>query len=168
MDNFPTTPRIFFRKIFDYRINIYLYKMKRLNSNSIFDIFSATDQEVYQEHNVGELLKDPVIRLGTVVMGVESYHLMDLLYTKKLGEKYLSNKENIKLRYFTDLMQYVGSIEDIQSDTLSIIEEEFGREAIVYALEEMIEVFVLVEHCEKCAILQKYFDLFSLKKLEDC
>jgi hypothetical protein len=142
--------------------------MKRLNSNSIFDIFSATDEEVYKEHNVEDLLKDPVIRFGTMVTGVENYYVMDLLYTKKLGERYLSNKENIKLRYFTDLMQYVGSIEDLQSDTLSIIEEEFGRGAIVYALEEMIETFISVEHYEKCAILQKYFDFFSLKKLEDC
>jgi len=142
--------------------------MKRLNSNSIFDIFSATDEEVYKEHGMEELLKDPVIRFGTMVSGVGNYYVMDLLYTNKLGEKYLSNKESIKLKYFTDLMEYVGSIEDIQSDTLSIIEEEFGREAILYALENMIETFILVEHYENCAILQKYFDLFSLKKLEDC
>jgi hypothetical protein len=142
--------------------------MKRLNSNNIFDIFSATDEEVYKEHGMEELLKDPVIRFGTMVTGVENYYVMDLLYTNKLGEKYLSNKESIKLKYFTGLMEYVGSIEDIQSDTLSIIEEEFGKEAILYALENMIETFISVEHYEKCAILQKYFDLFSLKKLEDC
>jgi hypothetical protein len=137
--------------------------MKRLNSNSIFDIFSATDQEVYKEHDVEELLKDPVIRLGTVVTGVESYHLMDLLYTKKLGEKYLSNRENIKLRYFIDLMQYIERIEEIQSDTLSTVEEEFGKEAILYALEQMIETFIPEERYEDCSILQKYFDFFSLK-----
>lgn len=137
--------------------------MKKLNSNNLFDIFSATDQEVYKEHDVENLLKDPVIRFGTVVMGVDSYHLMDLMYTNKLGEKYLSNRESIRLRYFTDLMQYIERIEDVQSDTLSTIEEEFGREAILYALQQMIETFISVERYEDCSILQKYFDFFSLK-----
>jgi hypothetical protein len=96
-------------------------------------------------------------------MGVESYHLMDLLYTKKLGEKYLSNRESIKLRYFIDLMQYIERIEEIQSDTLSTVEEEFGKQAILHALEQMIETFIQVERYEDCSILQKYFDFFSLK-----
>lgn len=139
--------------------------MKKLNSNTLFDIFSIGDEEVYAEHGITDLLDNPVIQFGMIVRGVENYYIIDKLYERKFGEEYSISRNSIKVKYFIGLLKYLERIKDIQADTLSIIEDEFGIESINYALEEMLEVFVSVEYYEQCAILKKYLDLFSLKKL---
>jgi hypothetical protein len=139
--------------------------MKRLDTKTLFDVFQAGDEEVYKEHGVEHMLDNSFVLLGTVVKGVENYYIIDQLYKKKYGEEYDSQRENIKLTYFKGLMKYLERIGEIQLDTLSMIEDEFGIQAIEYAFSEMTEFFLSVEYYEECSLLKKYLDLFSLNKL---
>lgn len=139
--------------------------MKKLNTNQLFDIFSIGDEEVYKEHQVEDVLNNSFVLFGMAVKGVENYYIIDQLYEKRYGEQYDSVRESIKLKYFIGLVRYLERIEEIPEDTLHIIEDEFGIQAIDYALQEMLDLFIEVEYYEKCSILSKFQQLFSLNQL---
>ncbi len=139
--------------------------MKKLNTNQLFDIFLIGDEEVYKEHQVEDVLDNSFVLFGMVVKGVENYYIIDQLYEKRYGEQYDSVRESIKLKYFTGLVRYLERIEEIPEDTLHIIGDEFGLQAIDYALQEMLDLFIEVEYYEKCTILSKFQQLFSLNQL---
>ncbi|QQO91824.1 hypothetical protein immuto35A_144 [Flavobacterium phage vB_FspM_immuto_3-5A] len=157
---FSNYPQFFFRKIFHYRSSIYLYKMKKLNSDDLFNIFSIGDEEIYKEHNIEDMMDNTFILFGMVVRGVENYFIIDKMYASRYQERYDSVRENIKLKYFNGLVNYLERIKVLQSDTVMDIEDEFGLQAIKYALEEMLEFYKELEMYEKCAIIFKYYQLF--------
>jgi hypothetical protein len=163
LGNFPTTPRIFFRKIFRYRVSIYLYKMKKLNSEDLFNIFSIGDEEIYREHKIEDMMDNTFILFGMVVRGVENYFIIDKMYASRYQERYDSVRENIKLKYFNGLVNYLERIEVLQSDTVEDLIDEFGPQAINYALEELLEFYKELEMYEKCAIIFKFYQLFFKK-----
>lgn len=134
--------------------------MKKLDTNQLFDIFQIEDEEVYKEHRVEDVLDNSFVLFGMVVKGVENYYIIDQLYEKRYGEQYDSVRESIKLKYFTGLVRYLERIEEIPEDTLHIIGDEFGLQAIDYALQEMLDLFIEVEYYEKCTILSKFQQLF--------
>jgi hypothetical protein len=139
--------------------------MKKLDTNQLFDIFQMGDEEIYREHQVEDVLDNSFILFGMVIKGVENYYIIDQLYQKKYQEQYDSVRESIKLKYFIGLVRYLERIGEIPEDTLYIIEDEFGLQAIDYALQEMLDLFIEVEHYEKCTILSKFQRLFSLNQL---
>lgn len=163
MLNFPTTQGNFFGQFFCYRESIYLYKMKKLNSNDIFDIFSIGDEEIYKEHKVEDLLNDSFIQFGMAIRGVENYFIIDKMYASRYGEKYDSVRGSIKIKYFNGLVNYLERIKLSQLDTPSILMDEFGPQAIKYALEEMLDLYEEKEMYEKCAIIFKFYELFFIK-----
>lgn len=140
--------------------------MKRLDSESLFNVFLQGDEEVYKEHNVEEILDNSFVLFGMVVKGVENFYIIDQLYKNRYGEQYERIRESTKLKYLLGLMRYLERIEVIPSDTLHILQEELGLQAINYALEEMLGFFEEIEYYEQCSLLKKYFDLFMEKKLE--
>lgn len=141
--------------------------MKRLDSESLFSVFSQGDEEVYKEHNVEELLDNSFVLFGMVVKGVENYFIIDQLYSNRYGEQYERIRESVKLKYLLGLVRYLERIENIPLDTLHILKGEFGLQAIKYALEGMLNFFERIEYYEQCILLKKYFDIFLEKKLVD-
>lgn len=139
--------------------------MKKLDTNQLFDIFLIGDEEVYKEHQAEDVLDNSFVLFGMVVKGVENYYIIDQLYGKRYGEQYDSVRESIKLKYFIGLVRYLERIGEIPEDTLHIIEDEFGLQAIDYALQEMLDLFIEVEYYEKCTILSKFQQLFLLNQL---
>lgn len=140
--------------------------MKKLSTNQLFDIFEKGDEEIYKEHGVEDLLDNTFILFGMVVRGVENFYIIDQLYSTRYTEQYLEVKDSIKLKYFSGLMNYLERIGDISSDLIPFLEEEFDKQSIQYAFNELMDLFIEVEYYEKCAILKKYFELFSIKQLE--
>jgi hypothetical protein len=134
--------------------------MKKLNSDDLFNIFSIGDEEIYKEHNIEDMMDNTFILFGMVVRGVENYFIIDKMYDSRYQERYDSVRENIKLKYFNGLVNYLERIKALQSDTVMDIEDEFGLQAIKYALEEMLEFYKELEMYEKCAIIFKYHQLF--------
>lgn len=139
--------------------------MKHIDSESLFSIFFQGDEQIYKEHGVSEIVDNSFVLFGMVIRGVENYYIIDQLYQRKYQQQYDSVRESIKMKYFSGLMKYVDRIAEIRLDTMCIIEDEFGQQAIKYALEELIDFFEKVEHYEQCAKLKKYYDIFIDEKL---
>ena len=137
--------------------------MKKLNSDDLFNIFSIGDEEIYKEHKIEDMMDNTFILFGMVVRGVENYFIIDKMYAHRYQERYDSVRENIKLKYFNGLVNYLERIEALQSDTVLFLEDEFGLQAIKYALEEMLEFYKELEMYEKCAVIFKFYELFFKK-----
>lgn len=134
--------------------------MKKLNSNDLFDIFSQGDEAVYRENHVEGILDNSFVLFGMVVRGVENYFIIDKIYSNRYGKDYDSMSDSIKLKYFNGLLGYLERINLSQSDTVLELVNEFGPQAIKYALEEMLEFYEEKEYYEKCAIIFRFYDLF--------
>lgn len=137
--------------------------MKKLDSQNLFKAFSLEGDNT---NDLPQVLNDSFILFGTVVKGVESFYIIDQLYQMRYPEQYQLVRENIKLKYFSGLMKYIDRIDDMSLDTVMYIEDEFGGQAIKYALEEMLQFFEQIEYYEQCIILKNYFDIFLEKKLQ--
>jgi len=137
--------------------------MKKLNSNDIFGIFSLGDEAVYKEHRVEDMLQDSFIQFGMAIRGVENYFIIDKIYANRYGDRYDSVRDSIKIKYFNGLVNYLERIDLSQLDTPSLLMDEFGPQAIKYALEEMLDLYEEVEMYEKCAIIFKFYELFFIK-----
>ena len=134
--------------------------MKKLNSDDLFNIFSIGDEEIYKEHKIEDMMDNTFILFGMVVRGVENYFIIDKMYASRFQERYDSVRENIKLKYYNGLVNYLERIKALQSDTVLFLEDEFGSQAIKYALEEMLEFYKELEMYEKCAVIFKFYELF--------
>lgn len=141
--------------------------MKRLDSKSLFNIFDVGDEEVYEQHGVQDILDNSFVLFGMVIRGVDNFYLIDQMYANKYKNEYTEVRDSIKLKYFTGLMRYLVRIDDIPLDTVSILQDEFGIEAIDYSLNEMLQAFEQDEQYELCSVVAKYLHLFSVKKLVD-
>jgi uncharacterized protein (UPF0305 family) len=137
--------------------------MKKLNSDDLFNIFSVGDEEIYKEHRIEDIMDNTFILFGMVVRGVENYFIIDKMYANRYQERYDSVRENIKLKYFNGLVNYLERIKDIKVVTVEELKDEFGPQAIKYALEEMLEFYKELEMYEKCAIIFKFYQLFFKK-----
>jgi hypothetical protein len=137
--------------------------MKKLDSQNLFKAFSLEGDNT---NELPEVPNDSFILFGTVLRGVESFYIIDQLYQMRYKDQYELVREKIKLNYFTGLMKYVDRIDDMSLDTVMYIEDEFGGQAIKYALEEMLQFFEQIEYYEQCITLKKYFDIFLQKKLQ--
>jgi hypothetical protein len=136
--------------------------MKKLNSDDLFNIFSVGDEEIFKEHKI-EVMDNSFILFGMVVRGVENYFIIDKMYANRYQERYDSVRENIKLKYFNGLINYLERVRVLQVDTVEYLEDEFGPQAINYALEELLEFYKELEMYEKCAIIFKFYELFFKK-----
>ena len=141
--------------------------MKRLDSKSLFNIFDVGDEEVYEQHGVQDILDNSFVLFGMVIRGVNNFYLIDQMYANKYKNEYIEVRDSIKLKYFTGLIRYLVRIDDIPLDTVSILQDEFGIEAIDYSLNEMLQTFEQDEQYELCSVVAKYLHLFSVKKLVD-
>lgn len=141
--------------------------MKRLDSKSLFNIFDVGDEEVYEQHGVQDILDNSFVLFGMVIRGVDNFYLIDQMYANKYKNEYTEVRDSIKLKYFTGLMRYLVRIDDIPLDTVSILQDEFGIDAIDYSLNEMLQAFEQDEQYELCSVVAKYLHLFSVKKLVD-
>ena len=137
--------------------------MKKLNCDDLFNIFSIGDEEIYKEHKIEDMMDNTFILFGMVVRGVENYFIIDKMYANRYQERYDSVRENIKLKYFNGLVNYLERVKDIKADTVEELKDEFGPQAIKYALEEMLEFYKELEMYEKCAVIFKFYELFFKK-----
>lgn len=137
--------------------------MKKLNSDDLFNIFSIGDEEIYKEYKVEDMMDNTFILFGMVVRGVENYFIIDKMYANRYQERYDSVRENIKLKYFNGLVNYLERVKVLQVDTVEELKDEFGPQAIKYVLEEMLEFYKELEMYEKCAIIFKFYELFFKK-----
>ena len=85
--------------------------MKQIQPDNLFAMFEVSDEEVYKEHGVTGVLKNPYVLMGMVIRGLENYYLMDALYSKKYPEEYKRHTKMVRYKYFTNLMGYLERID---------------------------------------------------------
>lgn len=133
--------------------------MQPIDPHTLFSIFEQGDEEVYKENGVEETLNNPYVLMGMVIRGVDNYHIMDMMYTKRYPEQYNEVKGTIQFKFFTKLCGYLERIDTNKFENVYKIGESFDTEQIFLGLNKLIEYFESIEYYEKCAIVKKYQDL---------
>jgi len=140
--------------------------VQKLDPHTLFSIFEQGDEEVYREHNVEDVLKNPYVLIGMVVTGVENFYFMDKLYALKHKEEYGKVRDNIKLKYFSRIYNYLTRVTVEEVKNVYDIGSDFEIDRSINALNELLYFFENLEHYEKCAVIVKFTDLLYGKKLE--
>ena len=139
----------------------YLYKMQPLNPHTLFSIFEKGDEEIYEEHNMTELLDNPYVLMGMVLRGVDNYHTMDLMHLKHFGEQYKEVRFKVRNQFYNKLFKYLDRIDIMRLDSRYTITEEFNRDDIFSGLNVLLVYFEKREEYEKCATIKRYQDLLK-------
>ena len=137
--------------------------MRKIDKNTLFSIFEAVNEEVYQENEVYDSLHNTYVLLGMAVRGVENYSIMEQMYENRYKESFATVRDSIKVKYFTGLIRYLERIDLLQLDTLYELKDLLGEQSINYALTEMIDFFEEVEMYENCALLMQFYKVFFPK-----
>tara|TARA_R100000700_G_C3159847_1_gene136176 strand:- start:816 stop:1250 length:435 start_codon:yes stop_codon:yes gene_type:complete len=137
--------------------------MKKIDPHTLFSLFEANDEQVYEENNVTEVLQNPYVLMGMVVRGVDNFFLLDKIYSKNHKEEYLRSKDRIKHKYFSKLYTYLERIKSDKFETKYIIGETFDSGEVNKSLHTMLYYFENLEEYEKCAVIKKYIDLLYEK-----
>jgi len=140
--------------------------VQKLDPHTLFSIFEQGDEEVYREHNVEDVLKNPYVLIGMVVTGVENFYFMDKLYSLKHREEYGGVRDSIKLKYFSRIYNYLTRVTVEEVKNVYDIGSDFEIDRSISALNELLYFFEKLEHYEKCAVIVKFTDLLYGKKLE--
>ena len=140
--------------------------MHKLDPHTLFSIFEQGDEEVYREHNVEDMLKNPYVLIGMVVTGVENFYLMDKLYTLRHEKEYGRVRDNIKYKYFVKVFNYLQRIAIDEVSNMYSIGSDFDIDRSLEALNELLFYFEYIEEYEKCAKIKQFTDLLYGKKLE--
>lgn len=140
--------------------------MQKLDPHTLFSIFEQGDEEVYREHNVEDVLKNPYVLIGMVVTGVENFYYIDKIYTLKHKEEYGRVRNDIKRKYYSKIFNYLTRINVDDLNDEYTIGEDFNVQRCLKALNEILYYFEGLEEYEKCAVIVKYTDLLYGKKLE--
>lgn len=138
-----------------------------MDINNIFRVFAADDDDIFrEEENAAELLDNDFIKVGTLIKGMENYILLDRMYSLKFGTSYESKRESIKRKYYLGLVQNLPRPEELHSNTLDDLVDEFGKKVLAFSLSNLIDYFVEVEDFDPCITLKAYLDVFGLEKLD--
>ena len=135
--------------------------MQPLDKNTLFSIFEAGDEEVYEENNVSGLLDNPYVLIGMVVRGVQNYHLMDVMYKRSYPQEYTKVRQKIKLNYFLRIAGYLQRLDVKSFSTIYTIGDSFDVREVQEAFEHLIAYFEKIEYYEQCALVKSYLDLLS-------
>ena len=135
--------------------------MQPLDPHTLFSIFEKGDDEIYQEHNVEELLDNPFVLMGMVIRGIENYHTMDLMYLKHFGKQYRDVRFNVRNQFYNKLFGYLNRIDSTKFETKYTITKSFEKGEVFSGLNVLLIYFEKREEYEKCATIKKYQDLLE-------
>ena len=133
--------------------------MKPIDPNQLFSLFEVGDEEVYEEHDVTEVLQNPYVLMGMVVRGVENYNILDKLYLRNHKKHYENVREEVKYKYFCKIFGYLSRIDSNKFESKYTITENYDIVKVNVLLNELLTYFEVIEQYEKCAIIKKYIDL---------
>ena len=145
----------------------YLSLMQPIDPNTLFSIFEQGDEEVYKEHGVEEILENPYVLIGMVVRGIENFHMMDMLYTRRYPKEYENVRELTRYKYFVKLYSYLERIDSTNFNEVYKVGESFELKSVEKGLYDLLKYFESIEHYEKCAVIKRYYDLITGKLIEN-
>jgi len=133
--------------------------MQPIDPNTLFSIFEQGDEQVYQENGVEEVLDNPYVLLGMVIRGLQNYTLIDLMYSRTYSDEYEKVRDNVKLKYYTGLFNYLTRLDSKKFETIYSIGDAFDTQEVLHGLSTLLFFFEDIEQYEKCAIIKNYIDL---------
>jgi len=134
--------------------------MNKLDPHTLFSLFEQGDVEVYKEHGVEDVLKNPYVILNMVSRGIDNYQLMDMLYVKNYGENYKRVRSLVQKKYFVKMYNYLdrldtGGIADSGFD----IGESYELPSVVVSIDVLRMYFESQEMYENCKSLKELIEL---------
>tara|TARA_R100001509_G_C4836131_1_gene204932 strand:- start:138 stop:578 length:441 start_codon:yes stop_codon:yes gene_type:complete len=133
--------------------------MKKIDPTTLFSLFETGDEQVYEENNVSDVLKNPYVLMGMVVKGIENFFVLDQIYLKNNKEQYEPVRESTKYKYFNKLYGYLKRIDYNKFESKYTITNSYDSPSVNNALHVLLKYFETLEEYEKCAIVKKYIDL---------
>lgn len=130
--------------------------MKKLNPDSVFQIFNQDDKEIFQEAGIEHLMEEDYMLVGLAVKGIGNYKLLDDINKKKLKDLYLEIRDGVKYRYYCKLYNYLYRVKFNKLEELFDFVQVLGVRDVHDTFNILISYFQEVEEYEKCLYL---FDL---------
>ena len=140
--------------------------MNKLDPHTLFSIFEAGDEEVYKEHKVTNVLDNPSVIVGMVTRSVQNYYLMEAMYKRHYKEVFEEQKNNIKLKYYNKMFQYLKRLKLKKFETVYSVGDAYDLNASLYAFSDILKFFESIEYYEKCAYVKRLIDILESKTLE--
>jgi len=133
--------------------------MQRLDPKKLFNIFNASDEAVYEEHNIQHLFQNPYVLMGMVVRGLENYSIIDGMYMMRYKEEYESVRETVREQFYDRLYGYLLKIDFHKFENIYNITEECDKMGVFYALNHLLYYYQEKEQYERCAVIKSIEDV---------
>ena len=133
--------------------------MHKLDPNKLFNIFNASDEAIYEEHNIQHLFENPYVLMGMVVRGLENYSIIDGMYMMRYKEQYESVRETVKEQFYNRLYAYLLRINLKKFENIYVITEEYDKMGVFHALDHLLYYYQEKEYYERCAVIKSFDDL---------
>lgn len=133
--------------------------MQKLDPKKLFNIFNASDEAIYEEHNIQHLFQNPYVLMGMVVRGLENYSIIDGMYMMRYKEEYENVRETVKEQFYDRLYSYLLKIDFQKFENIYVITEEYDKMGVFQALDHLLYYYQEKEHYEKCAVIKSFEDL---------
>jgi len=140
--------------------------MNQLDPHTLFSIFEQGDEEVYKEHNISDVLKNPYVLIGMAVAGVENFNLIDKMYLLKYPEEYIRVRSNIKKKYYNKLYTYLTQVNLDELGDEYKVGEDYEIDRSIDSILDIQLYFQDLEEYEKCEVVQQFSDLLIDIKLQ--
>ena len=140
--------------------------MNQLDPHTLFSIFEQGDEEVYKEHNISDVLKNPYVLIGMAVAGVENFNLIDRMYLLKYPEEYIRVRSNIKKKYYNKLYTYLTQVNLDELGDEYKVGEDYEIDRSIDSILDIQLYFQDLEEYEKCEVVQQFSDLLIDIKLQ--
>lgn len=140
--------------------------MQPIDPHTLFSIFEQGDEAVYRENGVEDVLSNPYVLIGMVIKGLENYQLMDSMYMRSYPKEYQAVRDNVKLKYYNNLYQYLLRIDSTSFESIYSIGEAYDIQQVIFGLDTMLYYFETLEMYEKCAVIKQYMDLVRASMVE--
>lgn len=138
--------------------------MHNLDPQEIFSLFEKGDEEIYEEHSVTEVLKNPYVLMGMVLRGIENYKMMDMMYERNYPERYERVRSKLKLTYYDRLYEYLNRIKWDDTEEVYKVGSSYDLAQTHNGLSDMLRYYERLEIYEKCAIIKRCLDrLYELQ-----
>lgn len=132
--------------------------MQKLDPKKLFSIFNASDESIYIEHNLQEVMENPFVLMGMVVRGLENFAIIDGMYTMKYKEDYEPYRAPVQEQFYNRLYGYLVRIDFTKFENIYVITEAYDKAGVFKALSHLLSYYVEKEMYERCAIIKKIED----------
>ena len=133
---------------------------------AFLSIFDYDDQDDLNKEGFAKAVIDytqhPYIIFGTVIKCVENFFIISEMYRQKYGEKYQAIEQTVRKAYFDRVYTYLDKFDESKYEHV-VEARKFTPQEIAFAMEELRDHFEGTEEYERCARIQKIYNILGEK-----